>query len=124
MEWWQYLLTLLGSTAVISFIQFLISRHDNKKQKSDDTKSEIEAMRVEMRERFAQQKKEACKQEKDSIRIQMLFMMEFHSDNQNEIMTMAERYFKDLKGDWWMTSYFFKYLEENKIAKPEWFHCD
>lgn len=61
------------------------------------------------------------RQERDNCRIQMLIMM-MHYDNETEqIMRLAEHYFKDLHGNWYMTGLFNQWLEKNKIGKPEWF---
>ena len=135
MEWWHYVLTFIGSGTFVSLVQFFIQRHDNKKNKGADietkleqmrseVKEELEQIREEMRARFAKQEHEELRHEKDNIRIQMMFMMEFHPDRQEEIMTMAYRYFKELEGDWYMTGFFYNWLEQHKVAKPEWFHLD
>lgn len=60
--------------------------------------------------------------ERDNCRIQLLIMLNHYPTEISEIMTLAERYFKDLNGDWYMTSIFNKWLESNGIARPEWFN--
>lgn len=88
---------VLASNALFGFIQFIITRKDN---------------------RF---KKAMTRLERDVLRTQLLVMVVLKPDESQEILTLAEHYFKDLKGDWYMTSIFYKWLLESEIAEPEWF---
>lgn len=62
--------------------------------------------------------------EKDALRTQLLLMMSDYPDEVQEILRLAERYFKDLKGDWYATVLFNKWLIRKQIAKPEWFKAE
>ena len=84
-------------------IQFLISRFDSKNDKLDKIISEQK------------------KTEKDQLRTQLLVMMSLMPSNQAEIMQLAQRYFDELKGDWFYSSLFAKWIKENKIERPIWF---
>jgi hypothetical protein len=44
----------------------------------------------------------------DTIRIQLLMIMEHQPDNIDTIVKLAEKYFIELKGDWYMTNEFNK----------------
>lgn len=68
--------------------------------------------------RFSAQLK---KQEKDQCRTQMLVMMGFRPHETTEIMKLAQHYFGDLEGNWYMTSLFNSWMDEQNIGKPEWF---
>lgn len=59
--------------------------------------------------------------EKDALRTQLLLMVSDYPGNRDGILTLAQRYFHELHGNWYATAIFNKWLEENKIAKPEWF---
>ena len=114
-------LTILITGGIFAFIEFMVKRHDDKKDKKDGVqamlgtiKSELALLKEDMDRRFR-------RSEKDEIRTQLLVMIKLCPDEQQEILTAAEHYFKDLKGNWYMTSIFNKWLEENEIAKPEWF---
>lgn len=85
-------------------IQFFVNRHDNKIEKKIDKILD-----------------EQKKTEKDQLRTQLLVMMSLMPDNTQEILTLAERYFGDLKGDWFYSSLFAKWLKDNNIEKPIWF---
>lgn len=68
--------------------------------------------------------KKLIKTEKDSVRTQLLLLLSDYPDERKEIMEVAEYYFCTLKSNWYMTSLFNKWLEKNKIAKPEWFKAE
>jgi len=95
---------VLGS----GLIQFLITRHDNNK--ANPIEKKIDKILEEQK-----------KTEKDNLRTQLLVMMNMMPNNHEEIMTLAERYFKELKGDWFYSSLFSKWLKDNNVEKPLWF---
>lgn len=90
---------VLGSNALFAFLQFLITRRDTKK----NVKGKLLTL------------------EKDVLRTQLLLLILLKPEEKQEILTIAEHYFKDLKGNWYMTSIFNKWLKEKKIAEPAWF---
>ena len=100
------ILAVLGSTALSSLIQFLIKRYDEKKNAKTNVKEKLTTL------------------EKDVLRTQMLLLILMKPEEQKEILTIGEHYFKTLKGDWYMTSIFNKWLKEKTIAEPEWFDCE
>lgn len=95
----KILLAVLGGGNAILFIKFLIERYD--------AKHSIAA--------------KLCKLEKDVLRTQLLLLILMKPDEQQEILTIAEHYFADLKGNWYMTSIFNKWITEAGIADPDWF---
>lgn len=97
------ILAVLGSTALSSLIQFLIKRYDDKKNAKFNVKEKLTTL------------------EKDTLRTQMLLLILMKPEEQKEILTIGEHYFKELKGDWYMTSIFNKWLESSGTAEPEWF---
>lgn len=94
---------ILGGGSLVTLIIFLIQRQDTKN-------NELERLSKQM-----------DKLEKDIVRTQLLLLMESYQPGQeSEIMAVAEHYFADLDGNWYMTTLFNKFVEENKIAEPEW----
>ena len=59
--------------------------------------------------------------EKDTVRLQLLFLMYVIPDEHQELMNVAQYYFITLKGDWYMTSLFAKYLKQHGLERPDWF---
>lgn len=98
----QITLAIIGSNAIIGLLQFLITRHDTKK----NIKGKLERL------------------EKDGLRTQLLLMILLKGDEKKEILTLAQHYFEDLNGNWYMTDIFNKWLEEKGHSKPDWFKHD
>lgn len=95
----QIIIAVVGSTALATLVQFFVTRHDNKRNLT----------------------KRLDRLERDGLRTQLLLLVLLKPGEKQEILTLAEHYFKDLKGNWYMTSIFNTWVEENGIAEPEWF---
>lgn len=107
--------------AVISFIIFMINRHDSKKDEVKSLKETLE----EIKEQSKNEKKELDTRfvvlEKDIVRTQLLLLMSnYDSEDEHELMQVAEHYFVKLKADWYMTTLFNRFLKKHKISNPEW----
>ena len=95
---------VLGGGNLFLIVKFFIERHDKKKERAEfNLKDEISKIK------------------KDGIRTQLLVMICFKPDERKEILTLGENYFDKLKGNWYMTSIFNKWLDDTGTAKPEWF---
>ena len=93
---------ILASNALFAFLQFLLDRHDTKKN--------IKGTLVKL--------------EKDGLRTQLLLMILLKPQEKKEILTLAQHYFVDLKGNWYMTDVFDKWCEEECGSRPEWFKAN
>lgn len=114
-------ITILLTGSVLAFFEFLIKRHDEKKDKKegigatlDSIKGSLEALKTDVDKKFR-------KAEKDGLRTQLLVLITMRPNEQQEILTISEHYFKTLHGDWYMTSLFNRWLDESKVGKPDWF---
>lgn len=95
---------VFGGSSLVTLVIFLINRRDMRK-------SEIEKIN-----------KQLVKLEKDSVRTQLLILMENYTDaDEQELLTCAEHYFSVLCGNWYMTSKFKRFLKLNQIETPTWF---
>lgn len=112
----------LTSASVFSFIQFMITRGDQKKEKEKTSNDDLMKTLEDIRTDLVDLKKETKRLEKDGLRTQMLEMINDYPDNESEIMTLAEHYFKDLNGNWYATEIFNRWMERNHIIKPNWFN--
>ena len=65
--------------------------------------------------------KKLIQTEKDELRTQLLLMISDYPHEKQEILRLAEHYFGDLHGNWYATTIFNSWLEQNCIARPEWF---
>ena len=101
------LIAVLGGGNAILFIKFLIERHDRIKEAEKE--DELGAINDRLE-----------KLEKDGIRTQLLLLILLRPDEQTEILKVAEHYFCKLKANWYMTSMFKKWCDEQGL-EPEWF---
>ena len=111
------LLAIIGVIgSVFGFVQFLITRKDKKKNNNIEVLKAINDINLKLN--ATDEKLKA--QEQSQTRIEMLVMMNHYKNDINEIMRLAEHYFKN-GGDFYMTSLFAKWLKENNLPKPLWF---
>lgn len=117
-----------GSSVIIALIITLVKPIREKithaKEREKKQQENFEALRDEIKEvRGAIQEVQNKQQisEKDELRTQLLMLLADYPDEKAEMMKLAEHYFGDLSGNWYLTSLFNKWLETNNIAKPEWF---
>ena len=69
----------------------------------------------------ANKKSKLKKLEKDTVRLQLLFLMYNTPDERQEIMTLAQYYFETLKANWYLSSLFDKWLKKQGLQRPNWF---
>lgn len=93
------IVSIIGSTAIASLVQFFVARHDNKKKIPE----KLETL------------------EKDVLRVQILLMIMMMPDEEHEILTASKHYFADLHGNWYLTGLFNRWCESHGHA-PEWFN--
>jgi len=106
---WGLIGIIFGSNALFAFVQFLISRHDKKKDEKDGIRKDIKDL-----------KKSAAFSEKDSCRTQLLLLIADYPAQKEEIMTIAQHYFQDLHANWYMTSLFHAWCKAYHIEIPAW----
>lgn len=97
------IIAIIGSGALSAIIAGIFNLINNRRERLD--------------KRFE-------KFEKDILRTQMLMMLKLFPEEKQEILKLAEHYFGDLNGNWYLTTMFNHWLEAHKIARPEWFKED
>lgn len=101
---------LCGAGWLATLIMYFIDRKDKRKADNDSTKNELK----EINERLD-------KSEKDSVRIQLLLLMkDYDPKDESELLKCAQHYFVDLRGNWWITPKFNRFIEREGIARPDW----
>ena len=93
-------ISAMTSGGVLAFLQFLITRNDDK-----------QGIRSTLK-----------KLEKDGLRTQLLLMILLKPEEKKEILTLAQHYFVD--GNWYMTDIFKKWLKEKGHSNPDWFQTE
>lgn len=113
---------VLTSGSLVTLIIFIINRHDAKKDENKKIHDELSEIRLASEQEDEALKKELKKLEKDSVRTQLLLLMShYRPEDEHELLQVAEHYFIDLDANWYLTPKFNRFLEEEKIARPEWF---
>ena len=81
--------------------------------------------RMQRRDKIETLCKQVNKVERDGLRTQLLLFILMRPTEQQEILTIAEHYFKKppegLGGDWYMTSVFNNWISDAGVASPDWF---
>lgn len=68
-----------------------------------------------------QKRSKLRKLEKDTVRLQLLFLMKIMPEEEQELMMLGEYYFDKLHADWYLSSLFDKHLKARGIERPSWF---
>lgn len=109
---WEIIVTLIiAAFGAGGFVQYLINRHDNKKEKNNEIMRAIDDLKTAF-----------AKNERHTTRLEMLQLIQHYPTNTSELMKVAQYYFGNLNGDWYMSSIFQQYLDENNLCKPAWFN--
>lgn len=104
-------ISVLGSGAFATLVTAVINAINNRKSKLKAIEGQLKSIDEKL-----------VKSEKDALRTQLLILLSDYPEETQEIMTIAQHYFGDLKGDWYATSLFNKWITDNAIAEPSWFN--
>ena len=108
---------IASSAAILTFIQFMITRHDTRKGALVELTQTVDKIRDDV----ADLKESASKQEGDNCRQQLMLLIHISPNNAGDIIPLAFHYFVELKGDTYMTNLFQNWLVEKSIDRPIWF---
>lgn len=100
---------LLGGGAT-GLVIFLIQRKDNKENQFKEILKRLDAIEGIQHE-----------QQLSELRTELSIHLLHHKKDKITIMRIAEKYFKELKGDFYMTSKFCEWLRKMHLPKPDWF---
>lgn len=98
----QLIVVAIGSSGLMSLIQYLLQRNDKKAKQIDEICSKLK------------------KFEKDLVRLQLMLLMTSYPDRKAEIAEVAHHYFVDDQGNWYMTKMFKDWCEANNFDIPVW----
>lgn len=94
----------IGSSGLMSLIQFLISRKDKKAKQIEE---------ILARQKKAEKMQE--KSERNSTRTQLLLLMAVYPDRVDEVIEVARHYFIDDKGNWYVSSLFNEWCKNHNL---------
>ena len=109
-----------ATTIVALAIIWLIYRSE-KRVKSELQKhiQESNDLKKELKECMVDNRKMMLDIRKDTLRIQLSRYIEGQPENIDTIIKIAEEYFCNMKGDWYMTSEFRKWAKAHDIEVPQ-----
>lgn len=102
---WPLFSTIIGSAGVFSLAQFLISRHDRKKDDLDSIKKELKSIKAGQ----------------DTIntkvtRMELMNLIKEDSNNIDSILQVAEYYFIELDGNAYAHAMFEQWAKAHGVA--------
>jgi len=112
---------LIGSNALFTFITFMITRRDKKRDALKAIDDRLKNVEETMNCRFESIEKRQKIAEIDQCRTQLLTLMSDYSKDKSEILRLAEHYFVHLKGNWYMTDIFMSWMNSHDVKVPDWF---
>lgn len=113
-----------GASVIIALVLTLVKPIREKITHAKERDTKIQGLFNELKADMQKIMHRQNISEKDELRTQLLLLMADYPDEMAEIMKLAEHYFGDLKGNWYCSILFSRFLEEKGIAKPEWFKQD
>lgn len=103
----EMIITVVVAVLGSNLIQFFITRSDNKKRIADEL-DELEGKLMELK--------------LDHSKTHMLLLLSDYVSERAEVMKAADEYFRELKGNSYVSSLFAKWLDKHDIPKPLWFN--
>lgn len=109
-----------ATTIVALAIIWLIYRSENRTHASlHQHIQESNKLREELKICMVDNRKALQEIRKDTLRIQLSQYIKDQPDNIDTILKIAEEYFVNLHGDWYMTSEFKKWAKAHEIEVPQ-----
>jgi len=108
-----------ATTIVALAIIFLIYKSEARANRELQAHiEESNTLAAEIREDISEIKKMLLENGKSTLRIEINEEMLQNPHNHDTILKMAEKYFCQMKGDWYMTNRFLDWVEKEKIHLP------
>ena len=103
------ILTLIGTLCGAGFIQFLITRKDNKTTIIEEIKKAIDDVKNKMD--YIDQ---------GNVRQQIMMLIHLYPKRTDEIMKLGRKYFIEFGGNYYLTSIFKEWMDTNNLIYPLW----
>lgn len=96
--------SIISSAGLFSLIQFFISRNDKKNDRIKEVEKKVDRLGDGIK-----------RNELATTRLQLLWLVENHPENEDAILNTAQRYFVELDGNAEAWSIFYKWAEARKL---------
>lgn len=113
-EYTQEEMKKLESTARNDFTKAMEAQRQMQEEYKKDSDERLESFRDVVKELVDTTKETR----RDTLRIQLLMLMRDQENNIDTILKLAQTYFVELHGDWYMTSEFTKWAKKHDVAVP------
>lgn len=111
--------TTIATTATtivaLALVWLIHKSEENSRKELQKHIKESNDLREEIKECMTTNKQQLLDIRKDTLRIQLSQYIKDQPNNIDTILKLAETYFIQLEGDWYMTSEFSKWAEKNDI---------
>lgn len=97
------IIAIIGSNAFFGFIQFLITRKDSSNKKLKEMADKLNYL------------------DQGNVRLQLMVLIHLYPQRSEEIIKLGKQYFCSFKGNFYLTTIFKQYLDDNKLIYPDWF---
>ncbi len=104
------IVAVIGSNAFFGFIQFLITRKDSSNKKLKEINGKFD--KLEGKLNYLDQ---------GNVRLQLMVLIHLYPQRSEEIIKLGKQYFCSFKGNFYLTTIFKQYLDDNKLIYPDWF---
>lgn len=111
---------VLSSASLVALINGLFQRKRDKESKESGLESKIDTVIADQDKIMKNQKKH----EGDIVRVELKLMISDFPEKEEDILRLAEHYFKDLHGNWVMATTFKQWLDERGLELPQWYNED
>lgn len=118
---------VLSSGALVALINNLFQRKRDKESKATGAEAKIDTIVAKVDtivEDQTKMMKAQKKQEGDIIRVELKLMISSFPEKEEDILRLAEHYFKDLHGNWVMATTFKQWLDDRGLEIPQWYSED
>ena len=96
------IIAIIGSNGLFAFIQFIITRKDTIKKRFDELERIIKYI------------------DQGNVRLQIMVLIHLYPQRSEEIMKLGRKYFIEFGGNYYLTSIFKQYIDDNKLQYPVW----
>lgn len=111
--------TTIATTATtivaLALVWLIYKAEENSRKELQQHIQDSNHLQEEIKECMSINKQQLLDIRKDTLRIQLSQYMKDQPSNIDTILKLAETYFVELQGDWYMTSEFSKWAEKNNV---------
>ena len=104
MDYGMLIATILSSAGLFSLIQFMVTRNDKKNDRIKEIEKKVDRLGVGIK-----------RNEQATTRLQLIWLVENHPENEDAILNTAQRYFIELDGNAEAWAVFYKWAEKKHL---------